>query len=484
MYFPKTGKTFNTTSACINHIRKNYTSVSEAYLDVHQLDSVPKCLYCESPANFISINKGFHIHCGSKICKKLNHSVKNRRVKNVDPNYTRFIIGNLDDYRKYINCDKYYDRFYDKIIKNPKTFISRHTNTTDFIETKICCITGEEFKINILLNDNEINNFVGSSKRSRHYRKFSIHEIMNLLRDKYNYDQTDSIEIKANIYNKQANSHFSRYICSDTNIINIFNKIKSQTTKIIYSIPIEMSKIGTKFKITGKIPDEVIENDYPENYRICKVCNSKYVYNYLYYDNKRKKFEKIKKGAEHTCSENCYKLILEEKKEYYEYKEETKQKQSESIKQKILSGEWTPNVTNSWCKSRVKILDINFRSTWEAAFYLYNYSNGIEMFYEKIRVKYFNGEKYRNYIIDFVDENNRILYEIKPDAFVEDKIIKIKEAAAISWCNKNGYKFEFINENYFRKIITEEFLAQLAQLSGIKKEIIFSRLGQFLTKTI
>lgn len=42
------------------------------------------------------------------------------------------------------------------------------------------------------------------------------------------------------------------------------------------------------------------------------------------------------------------------------------------MKTNILNGTFTPNVTNSWAKSRCYIDTIPFRSSWEVLFYVLN----------------------------------------------------------------------------------------------------------------
>ena len=121
-------------------------------------------------------------------------------------------------------------------------------------------------------------------------------------------------------------------------------------------------------------------------------------------------------------------------------------KQSETMKLKIKNGEFTPCVTNSWCHSRIEIHNIPFRSCWEAAFYILN--SNLE--YEKIRIPYIDDKKIKKiYITDFVNYNDKTIYEIKPKS-VRNTIKNIlKENAAIKWCNDNGYQYICISDEYF-----------------------------------
>lgn len=163
------------------------------------------------------------------------------------------------------------------------------------------------------------------------------------------------------------------------------------------------------------------------------------------------------------------------KQEYKQkYLEERKTKHSQTMKKLIKSGKFTPNITNSWANSRCK-LTLNtyekfYRSSWDAAFQILNPTCK----YEELRIPYIdtNG-KQRIYITDFIDEDLRILYEIKPLACIENKINKLKENAAKDWCIKNDYIYQLITDEYFKKY---------AKLINFKKydQKIFKGMKQFL----
>lgn len=129
--------------------------------------------------------------------------------------------------------------------------------------------------------------------------------------------------------------------------------------------------------------------------------------------------------------------------------ESMKKKLSLIVKEKIKNNEWTPCVTNSWANSRIKIKldssEYEFRSTWEALFWLLNKN----CLYEKVRVPYVYKYKKCSYIVDFIDEKNKILYEIKPKSKKVDKKNKIKFKYAKRWCKSRNYKFIIIDESYF-----------------------------------
>jgi hypothetical protein len=103
-------------------------------------------------------------------------------------------------------------------------------------------------------------------------------------------------------------------------------------------------------------------------------------------------------------------------------------------------------VTNSWCRSKIEIHGISFRSCWEAVFYILN----PYLQYEKIRIPYIDEDGNKKiYITDFVDNILKKIYEIKPKS-VKTKIRNfLKEKSAIDWCKNNGYDYICISDEYF-----------------------------------
>ena len=164
-----------------------------------------------------------------------------------------------------------------------------------------------------------------------------------------------------------------------------------------------------------------------------------------------------KKCASKKFSEN-QKLDNTSKRMTKESKNRMRLKLSEVVKNKIRNGDFKPAATNSWCHSRINLIinnkEVKVRSSWEAIFYLINPN----LSYENIIIPYYDSKngKNRNYIVDFCDFDNRILYEIKP---IKQGInCKDKELASLEWCKTNKYRFIYIDEiwilnNYNKKIL-------------------------------
>lgn len=135
-------------------------------------------------------------------------------------------------------------------------------------------------------------------------------------------------------------------------------------------------------------------------------------------------------------------------------------KNSIKMKLNIKEGRFIPNITNSWAKSRCEIefyrndilIKMKTRSTWDAYFQIHNPN----LIYEKVIIQYKYNKQEHNYIVDFVDFENKIIYEIKPTSNLDNKknISKIKYAK--KWCKTNGYRFLIIKESWFKKNYNEQ----------------------------
>jgi hypothetical protein len=135
--------------------------------------------------------------------------------------------------------------------------------------------------------------------------------------------------------------------------------------------------------------------------------------------------------------------------------ENSRIKQSETMKEKIANGSFTPPITNSWthwaAHANKNGKTKRFRSSWEAVFWLLT-----DFEYEKIRVPYHLHGNNRVYIVDFVDPIGKVIYEIKPDNTRNTDENKAKFEAATAWAKKNGYTFEVIGNTWFVQHITND----------------------------
>ena len=136
---------------------------------------------------------------------------------------------------------------------------------------------------------------------------------------------------------------------------------------------------------------------------------------------------------------------------------EEKLRHSTIMKEKIRKGEFTPCVTNSWTRWKVNINNKKFRSSFEGLFYLYhNIFRNDNILYEKLRIPYIDEyDKQRIYIVDFIDDKNKNVYEIKPYSQIDNENNKLKLAALKEWSKNNNFNLHIITENELSKLYHE-----------------------------
>lgn len=142
------------------------------------------------------------------------------------------------------------------------------------------------------------------------------------------------------------------------------------------------------------------------------------------------------------------------------FTDEYRKSHSTRMKNKILRGEFTPCITNSYTKWKSFVNIDNtlkkFRSNWECVFWLLN----PELGYEIMRIPYEIDGEQKIYIVDFCDSKNKTLYEVKPDSEKDKKKNTLKMSAAKEWCGKNGWNYMVISDSWFvenaKKINYEE----------------------------
>ena len=79
-----------------------------------------------------------------------------------------------------------------------------------------------------------------------------------------------------------------------------------------------------------------------------------------------------------------------------------------------------------------------------------SYTKAIGYVYSRLfRIPYIYKDKLSNYIVDFEDINNKIIYEIKPNSTRMADKVKIKEMTAIEWAKNNGYVYEVVSDDWF-----------------------------------
>jgi len=123
-----------------------------------------------------------------------------------------------------------------------------------------------------------------------------------------------------------------------------------------------------------------------------------------------------------------------------------KKTKSEIMKQKILSGEFTPNSNNRNTHWESTFAGKSYRSSWEA---LYQYLNK-DAEYEKLRIKYNINNTTKIYIVDFVDHINRQVIEVKPRELCTVEKFQAKLTALTAWADLNKYALIIADKEWFQ----------------------------------
>lgn len=149
-----------------------------------------------------------------------------------------------------------------------------------------------------------------------------------------------------------------------------------------------------------------------------------------------------------------YRRKISVKSKYYNNLPEEKERRSKFLKNRILEGKWTPNITNTWTHRENSVDGIPFRSSFEAVFHIYhNIFNKKNIKFEKLRIKYLYNNKESVYIVDFIDYDNNKVYEIKPKSLLQSTKNICKENSLIDWCSKNNFTYELITEDHLKEYV-------------------------------
>ena len=297
----------------------------------------------------------------------------------------------------------------------------------------------------------------------------------NFLTYYYGYDDCKYCKINLKNTLKASKQKMYEYICNKKYNTNIFTALLKDTNinEIIYSKNIKNIE-ELYLYLTGDTPV------------YCPICGKKT--EFITYKNLENK--KDKRHYKQFCSLKCRNIWWADKQRCdnttHRMTEESikaaKEKLSNKLKNAIKNGKFTPNVTNSWCHSKISIginetQKISVRSSWEALFLLLNKEKNL--CYENIRIPYFSPKykKDRIYIVDFCDLDKHILYEIKPISKVNDLENAEKEKAAKKWAELHNYQYKIITENYFND---KEFKLSLLKYTDDKyKEKLYNIIKRY-----
>lgn len=133
--------------------------------------------------------------------------------------------------------------------------------------------------------------------------------------------------------------------------------------------------------------------------------------------------------------------------------QETRELISKIMKNKILTGEFTPNSNNRNTRWDSTYNNKQYRSSWEALCqYVYPDAD-----YESLRIEYVHDGGNKIYIVDFVDHVQKLVIEVKPVEFQTGIVYDTKIDALSAWCEKHDYSLIVFDQTYIKniKILTE-----------------------------
>jgi very-short-patch-repair endonuclease len=134
--------------------------------------------------------------------------------------------------------------------------------------------------------------------------------------------------------------------------------------------------------------------------------------------------------------------------------DECKSLHSQKMKTLILEGKFTPNTNNRNTHWESTLDGVKYRSSWECLYKLHN-PNSI---YEKLRIEYIYQDKTKIYIVDFIDETNKLVIEVKPNNILKQEISKVKLKYLNEWCKDNNFNIIIVNEEWILENIKEKYI--------------------------
>lgn len=465
-------------SSVVNHLRYIYSSMEEAFLQENQCFPVI-CSECDTrTAKFLSFYDGYSDICKSKTCysekqKRVNKLIAKNRVK---VGYDSYLANNIPEIKDLVfNNMPFVDTFLNKTHTNLREMKKGSESSMlddSFKEMKVCSICKSTFSDYFYSSKNTC-----SKKCSRQKAGIYANEAKKRIYAINAEKQTTADKSFILFMESINNLEFSKQ-CHNGEIINfpkslkdsypyryiIFKSFTNNNDSSFYDKRLELY-CSTHVFNRGNLRRNYTA--YLLNYKNllsecelskffdtlhCSVCDTPVnkFNNFLLTDTYEYVSPHVSKYC--YCSERCYLNALKQNKhELYPITDEYKINHSLNTTKRIQSGKFTPKSNNRlthWFKRD----GINWRSSWEYAFYIHNIFNGLTLYFEKIRIPYVYLDKNKIYIVDFVDYDNKILYEIGPSSVKSDEKELAKQHAALNWCEKNGFIYKMIDETFFENL--------------------------------
>jgi hypothetical protein len=409
----KTGRKFSNKQAYLNHLRKVYGKSVRGdvgiYLYETQTETIPKCKICkERDCEYISIFEGFSDMCNNRSCREHSREILSKSRKSA------IDFANM---------------------------VYTKTTESDFLEECPIC--------DVLFDTRKT---LSSSTCGSHYCRSQFkagYQSKGVMSNKF-----VSLEYYKKLFetnsNKIATSHVIGYCKNNKHLERCVPrnmKVTLTATNIEFIFFCPITEMCIPFVSGGRALYSHVKSlgvDYvsylkeycPQAVCECKLCGAVTRYSMSGLQPSQKPF----------CSSDHYYQHMTENPHMYT-SEEKRNNMSHTMRGKIESGDFTPHV-NKWANvDKMVVNGIKYRSSWEVLFHKI-YPN---LEYETLRIPYFCSKynKDRVYIVDFVDNINKIVYEVKPFSHTKRQNFIDKSIAAEAWCESNGYKYVVISEDWF-----------------------------------
>jgi very-short-patch-repair endonuclease len=148
-------------------------------------------------------------------------------------------------------------------------------------------------------------------------------------------------------------------------------------------------------------------------------------------------------------------------------------KVSIAMKNKILSGDYTPKTNNRLSRKDNMFAGDKYRSSWEVIFKC----NHPDFEYEKLRLEYSEGI----YIVDFICTKTNTVVEIKPKRLFDEEKNILKLNALNEWASKNNYNVMILTEeNIFE--LSEPNIDQYEKMDARTQQLIRDAYENYIKK--
>lgn len=472
--------TQNELKNILQHVAKlsgeDYKTVA-ARVYSYNTDDNGICSFCEHTKKFISITKGYRCINQSCIAKRrlmidLASDTKLHRIQR----YKDFIKENLQYYKDNLSVVDAFDPFHNKHVGNYTlaSYMSRMLmkpigDDSEFNFPAICPYCKRKYKNNIFrelfhCQSKTCTSFSNNYSPDVYIKTDTVaNELVSVISRCVTkntmidaFKSFDFTECDLSLLRKKIkNIHDDLYVAK-RNALCLLNH-KDCISKLLWSeYPNICFVTGSHKSIEHFIRyfnlNDVPNEEYYDNkkyFSTCEICGNRNQIMKPFTDRKLSRF----------CKVECYHTSLSQVEKFHPNINtvDGRNRQSEKIKNKILSGTFTPRQENrhTWKRIDVVLSDgsvIGVRSSWEAIFLIMHQSPSL--LYEKVRIPYKLDNETKIYITDFVDTHNKLLYEIKPKKYQGDETFKQKSLAANEWCATNRYTYVIIDEDWMKAVFS------------------------------